>query len=166
MKFQKVSKEQWDLDTEKILGHNPLVKNASYDNIKIPRRETKKSAGYDFIIPFDLTISPRESILIPVGVRCVYMPENSVLLIAVRSSIGIKKYCRLLNQIGIVDADYANAKNEGHIFIALQNTSYDKFVTFNVGDRIAQGIIVNYLTVVDDAPANKERIGGVGSTGN
>lgn len=163
LEFQKVSLERWILDSNMVLGQNPLVKNISYDNIKIPCRATKKSAGYDFYTPCDVTIGPDCKCMIPTGIRCVNMPKNSALLVVVRSSIGIKKGCSLSNQVAVIDADYAEADNEGHIFISLKNTT-NGFVTFEAGERIAQGIIVNYLTVDNEELPAKDRTGGLGST--
>ena len=41
-----------------------------YDNIKIPSRSTKRSAGYDFFYPFGETlILPKESLIVPSGIK-------------------------------------------------------------------------------------------------
>ena len=41
-----------------------------YDNIRLPERKTKFSAGYDFISPISYTIEPGDYIKIPTGIRC------------------------------------------------------------------------------------------------
>lgn len=63
----------------------------------------------------------------------------------------------------IIDQDYYNnPDNEGEIYIQLINLSpYD--IQIKKGDKIAQGIILPYLTVEDDN-ANGVRKGGFGST--
>ena len=95
--------------------------NVEYNDIKLPVRKTKNSAGYDFYIPFDAIINPNETILIPTGIK-VIMNENEFLGIYVRSGLGTKYNLRMCNQVGIIDADYYNnIENEGHIFIKMQN---------------------------------------------
>ena len=60
---------------------------------------------------------------------------------------------------------YNNADNEGHIMVALMNMGTEA-VTIPQGERIAQGIFFNYLTVDDDDKIEKAvRGGGFGSTG-
>ena len=40
-----------------------------YEDIRIPVRATRGSAGYDFFAPFSFTLAPGESIKIPTGIR-------------------------------------------------------------------------------------------------
>ena len=90
--------------------------------------------------------------------------EDEVLLLIVRSSTGIKHNIRLNNQVGVIDKDYYNNKNnEGHIFIKIQNEG-EKDIVINKGDRFAQGIFTKYL-LTDDDIASGDRTGGLGSTG-
>ena len=71
----------------------------------------------------------------------------------------------LVNNVGIIDADYYNnPDNEGHIMLALLNTG-DKVIVLPKDERVAQGIFYNYLTTDDDAQVAKAvRGGGFGST--
>ena len=65
----------------------------------------------------------------------------------------------------IIDRDYVdNESNEGEIFIQLINL-LPFAVQLYRGDKIAQGIILNY-NVTDDDAASGERKGGLGSTGS
>lgn len=135
----------------------------AYSNIKLPQRSTTNSAGYDFYLPFSLSIKPKERLIIPSGIKA-YMQNDEVLFLAVRSSLGIKYGIRLLNQVGVIDSDYYNNKdNEGHILIGIENTS-DKELNLNVGDRIIQGIFLKYLVSDVETTPNKTRDGGIGST--
>ena len=71
----------------------------------------------------------------------------------------------LANGTGIIDSDYYNnLDNEGHIMIALRNTTHAK-VTIKKGERIAQGVFQKYLTVENDKISDNVRTGGIGSTG-
>lgn len=135
-----------------------------YDSIELPERQTAYSAGYDFVTPIGITIPAGEQVDILTGVK-VRLDDNCVLLIDVRSSIGIKRGLSLANTIGVIDADYHNNfDNEGHIHICLRNNG-DSPIVLEAGERIAQGIIVRYEVTDDDAAAG-ERTGGIGSTGN
>lgn len=165
-KFGKVSLEQFENDLMdtfesyrdyKMLGDV----NEIYGNIKLPTRSTSHSAGYDISIPYGMQLEPGETIKIPTGIRC-YMDNNYVMLVYVRSSVGIKKRCILLNGTGVIDSDYYNADNEGHMFIALKNDG-DKPVTFEAGDRICQAVFVPFGITVNDN-ADGVRTGGIGST--
>ena len=133
-----------------------------YDEIMLPKRATSGSAGYDFYIPYDLVIKPGESVRVETNVRCKIDPEY-VLMIFPRSSLGFKYKLSLDNTVGIVDSDYFNADNEGHIIVALTNHS-DKVLELKKGDRFAQGVFLKYGITIDDN-VNTERKGGYGSTG-
>ncbi len=133
-----------------------------YNDIILPKRASKNSAGYDFYTPYDVTINPNESIEIETNVRCK-MNEDFCLLIFPRSSLGRKYKLTLDNTVGVIDSDYYNAMNEGHIIIMLTNHS-DKVLSLKKGDRFAQGIFLEYGITVDDESID-DRTGGFGSTG-
>ncbi len=152
---------------EKI-SYNELSKNINitkeeYNNYKIPERNTKHSAGYDFYLLEDLSLKPKEIKKIPTGIKA-NMNNDEVLMIYIRSSLGFKYNMRMCNQVGIIDSDYYNNKdNEGHIFICVQNES-DTTLTFSRGDKIVQGIFTKFLTVDSEKQIDAVRIGGIGST--
>lgn len=151
-KFEKVSREVFERDV--TLGN--------YDEVILPKRGTKYSAGYDFYSPISFNLMPGERKVIPTGIK-VCMEENEFLAIYVRSSLGFKHNVRMCNQVGIIDADYyGNSENEGHIFVCLKNEG-DKEVNINKGDRFVQGIFTPYL-ITDDDCATGNREGGIGST--
>jgi dUTP pyrophosphatase len=75
----------------------------------------------------------------------------------VRSSTGFKYNIRLVNQVGVIDADYYNNKdNEGHIFVKVQNHG-NETVRFKAGDTIVQGLFIKYLTTKSDNCLGIER---------
>ena len=89
-----------------------------YEGIKLPRRATAGSAGYDFYMPADMSIAPGETVKIPTGIR-VEMQEEWVLKCYPRSGLGFKYRLQLNNTVGIIDSDYFGSDNEGHIFAKL-----------------------------------------------
>lgn len=161
MKFEKVSLKQY-AESAYNAGHTGDYEK-EYESLELPKRGTTHSAGYDFRIPYEVTLNPGESAKVPSGIRATGMPPDCVLMIFPRSSSGIKKGLNFLNGTGIIDSDYQNAENEGNITLAFRNTS-DKTQTFEAGERIAQGIFVRY-NIVEDDDATNQRIGGIGSTG-
>ena len=101
--------------------------------------------------------------ILPTGVKA-HIEKGFFLSMHIRSSVGIKHGIVLSNGTGIIDADYfGNPDNEGHIMLAIWNTS-DKVFFADAGERIAQGIFLPHgLSVFDRA--NGTRTGGIGSTG-
>lgn len=158
MVFKKVSFEQY----EKSVGNNINLRK-EYDDIKLPKRATRYSAGYDFFSPIDFVLLAGETIKIPTGIR-VILDNDKYLAIVPRSGLGFKYRLQLDNTIGIVDADYSQSDNEGHIFIKITNDSKDnKALYVKKGEAFAQGIISKYYLTEDDYVV-KERNGGFGST--
>ena len=146
--FEKISFEQFSKD----------VKNDKelYNNLKIPQRDSDATAGYDICLLDYIKIRPNEILKLPTGLKC-FFEKDEVLLLVVRSSMGFKYNIRLCNQVGVIDADYYDNKdNEGHIWIKIQNEG-DKEVSFNKGDAIVQGIFFKYLTTESDETLKQER---------
>lgn len=163
-KFEKVSLEQFVLSVKDFLPSlNEEEIKVIYEQIKLPKRATKLSAGYDFYSYSKLVLKPNQTLKVPTGIRCK-MDEDYVLFLAPRSSLGFKYRLQLDNTIGVIDSDYYNAKNEGHIFIKITNdTKEEKEVLINEFEAFAQGIFLQYGITVDDE-VEEERIGGFGST--
>ncbi len=146
-KFMKVSEAQFDRE--------------GYENIQLPRRATAGSAGYDFIAPYDFELEPNGEIIIDTGIRA-RISDGWVLVILPRSGSGFKYGVRLANTAGVIDSDYFNADNEGHIKIKLIGGS--KSYSVKCGDAFAQGIFLPY-GITEDDDCREERHGGFGSTG-
>lgn len=155
-KFLKVSKARYIEDCP--------VDNAEtvYDNVVLPKRATKYSAGYDFFAPYDITLKAGQKVTVATCIRAL-MPSDWVLLIMPRSGLGFKYRLRLDNTVGVIDADYSDSANEGHIFVRMTNEG-DKELNIASGTAFAQGVFVRYGLTEDDDVAT-ERNGGLGSTG-
>ena len=169
-KFYKVSFEQFlndwiDTFPDFNFGSPECVKILEniWGNISMPKRSTANSAGYDFVTPTGFELEPGQSIKIPTGIKCQFNYNDWVLTIHPRSSLGFKYQIGLANTTGIIDSDYINADNEGHIMIKLVNRG-DKVYSAECGDKIAQGIFLPYGITIDDN-TDMERNGGFGSTG-
>lgn len=101
--------------------------------------------------------------MLPTGVRA-RIDEGWVLKLYPRSGLGFKYRLQLNNTVGIIDSDYFNAQNEGHIMLKLTNASNEgRTLVVQPGEAVAQGVFVEYGIVVDD-DAVAIRTGGFGST--
>lgn len=165
-KFEKVSYEQFEKDTLKAfpyLTEEDIM--IAYKNIKLPKRSTTGSAGYDFFLPFNILLPEDKAVVIPTGIRCRI--DNGWMLAAFpRSGHGFKYGIHLANTVGIIDADYYDADNEGHIQIKLVNDSVlskDNILNFENNTAFCQGIFIPFGITLDDW-AYGVRIGGFGST--
>lgn len=154
-RFERISDAQWAKDAAHLTGL-PL------SEIPLPCRATAGSAGYDFTCPADITMQPGEMAVVPTGIRC-RMDAGWVLINCPRSSLGRKHGIRLANTIGVIDSDYYNADNEGHILVMLVNGG-DHTVTIKAGERFCQGVFLPH-GVAEEEAVTAERTGGFGSTG-
>ena len=92
------------------------------------------------------------------------MKNGAFLAIFPRSGLGFKFRLQLNNTVGIIDADYFGAENEGHIMLKVFNDSADKAtVEIAQGTGIAQGIFLPF-GITEDDDATDIRTGGFGST--
>ena len=160
-----------------------LITNAPAGT-SLPKRATKFSAGYDLCASEDIlipslnfsyakrdqffTLEESARLLKATGSKATLVPtgitykgqQNDVLDIRPRSSIATKNLLIIPNTPGTVDSDYY--PNE--IKVAMINLSpYD--ILIKKGERIAQAVIMNYITVDQEEEISEERISGFGSTG-
>lgn len=183
-RFEKVSEGQFIKDWEDMFGSGsfgqvPAVQDKNgqenekesekeklrriYGEIRLPRRATRGSAGYDFFLPCPISLEPGEMAVIPTGIR-VQMCEAWMLQIYPRSGLGFKYRLQLNNTVGIIDSDYFFSDNEGHILIKLLNDGREgKRVDLASGAAFAQGVFVEY-GITEDDEAGDLRNGGFGST--
>ena len=161
--FEKVSFEEFLTDWQDTFGGDTESVRKIYEGIKLPHRATKGSAGYDFYSPTEFVLKPGETIKIPTGIRAS-MNEDWVLMLFPRSGLGFKFRLQLNNTVGIIDSDYYNSDNEGHIFAKITNDSNEnKTVEIKSGAGFIQGLFVPF-GITEDDDANEVRNGGFGST--
>ncbi len=171
-----------------------VVSSYADKDVHVPYRTTKQAAGYDFESAVDFTVpsiwklnflrvlwairhqkdvSEEEAVnarailkpfLIPTGIKA-YMGADEVLILANRSSNPLKRGLVIPNGIGVIDADYYNNdNNEGEIFMQVLNFGLTDTLV-KKGDRIGQGIFLNYLTADNEIQPKQQRKGGFGSSG-
>lgn len=148
--------------TEKI---KIKVKKLTEESV-LPEQATVGSAGFDLRACLgdsaSIVIKPNEKVKVNTGLA-FQLPENYVMIIAPRSSSGIKKGLMLQNTIGVLDYDY-----RGECFLFLKNTGVEDTEILN-GERIAQAVILPYpivsLEEVEELDETVRGVGGFGSTG-
>ena len=165
--FYKVSSKIFTDEAVSSLKLESGSAEEAYNDIKLPKRATSGSAGYDFYAPVDLTIRPGETVKVPTGIRA-RMDEGWVLMIFPRSGLGFKFRLMLDNTVGVIDSDYYNSDNEGHIMIKVTNCSgigeaEGKTINIAKGQGFAQGVFLPFGITTDDE-ASGIRNGGLGST--
>ncbi len=155
-RFEKISFEQFvkDVKDDRML----------YDSYELPKRSTKTSAGYDIRSVEDGVVKPGEARVFKTGLKVIMNPDEGLFIFS-RSSQGYKFDVCLSNSVGLIDSDYYNnPDNEGHFSVKLLNLG-EKDYEVKIGDKIAQGVFMKYLTVDDEEEIKGKRKGGLGSTG-
>jgi len=160
--FEKVSFSVFEQGARQFLGLETDEARRVYENIALPQRATTGSAGYDFKAPVDIELGPGESITVPTGIR-TKINDGWVLMLFPRSGLGIKFGMKLDNTVGVIDSDYYNSDNEGHIIAKITNCSKDKTLKADSGKGFIQGVFMPFGITFDDDAAGV-RNGGFGST--
>ena len=160
-RFEKVPFAEFESACRKLTEADTDTIRKWYDAIELPRRATAGSAGYDFHMPYAAMFEPGHPVTIPTGIR-VILPRMTYLMCVPRSGLGFKYGAKLRNSTGVIDSDYANSDNYGHIMAKI--TTEEPF-TLTAGDRFMQGIISLYFITDEDSPISDDRNGGFGSTG-
>lgn len=136
------------------------------ENAIIPKAATGGSAGMDLYacIDSDITIKPKERVLISTGIAIALESADYVAYIYARSGLAVKHGITLSNCVGVIDSDY-----RGEVKVGLINLSEQDY-TVTSGDRIAQLVIAPVIMpeiIESDILDETERAdGGFGSTGN
>lgn len=103
---------------------DPLFKKSIWD------------AGWDIRANEERMLAPGESAVIGTGIHMELDP-GTVFLIRDRSGLGAME--RLTTRAGVIDCNY-----RGEVKVAMVNENPDAYKIIKVGDRIAQGIVLNY----------------------
>lgn len=153
-----------------------VCKGYKKNDVNLPKRSTKSSAGYDFEAVED-TVIPSiwkrvlnnivngqflKPTIVFTGVKA-YMLEDEYLQLANRSSNPLKRKLIMTNGVGVIDSDYySNPDNDGNIGFQFWNFGFND-VEIKKGERIGQGTFLKFLKA-DGDDTTAERTGGFGST--
>src|SRR5678815_2581681 len=82
--------------------------------VPLPTYATAESAGFDLSAATEVTIAPRQIVLVPTGL-VIEVPAGYFLGIFARSSTPLKRGLVVANGVGVVDPDYAGPEDEVRI---------------------------------------------------
>jgi dUTP pyrophosphatase len=131
---------------------------------KTPFHGSAEAAGWDLYAAIykKIDIPPHTTKMVGTGLS-FELPKNTFGAIFARSGLASKKGIRPANCVGVIDADY-----RGECIVALHNDS-EETVTIYPGDRIAQLVVLPYITFdlkeVEELDETERGSSGFGSTG-
>jgi dUTP pyrophosphatase len=155
--------EIFDAAIEQYHNYNIILPIKLGENAISPTYAHPTDAGADLYAAETITI-PAHSLsnMIKTNVH-IALPEGWAALVVPRSSIGLKTGLRLSNSIGLIDEEY-----RGQIGVIYDNIS-DSDYTINVGDRIAQLIVIPAYhfkpEIVSELSSSDRGEDGFGSSG-
>lgn len=140
------------------------------DTAIIPTRGSEEAAGWDLYADIESPVvvppSPDDDDIVARKIStgiAIELPENTFGAIFARSGLATKQGIRPANCVGVIDSDY-----RGPVIVAVRNDTKEP-QTINPGDRIAQLVVIPYLSVdinvVNELTDTSRGEGGFGSTG-
>lgn len=128
-----------------------------------PARAHASDAGYDLYAAEPASLEPGGRASVGTGIA-VAIPSGHAGLVLPRSGLAAKHGITLANAPGLVDAGY-----RGELRVLLLNSDREEPFAVEVGDRIAQLVIVAHavpeLEEIDDLGESDRGQDGFGSTG-
>jgi dUTP pyrophosphatase len=129
----------------------------------MPVYKSLGAAGADIRVPGLISIQPGGKSLVDLGWG-VAVPEGMELQIRPRSGLSIPFPNYIANSPGTIDSDY-----RGPVTLIIHNTSTERNMVFDRGDRIAQAVLSPVfrmgMTEVERLNETERGHGGFGSTG-
>jgi dUTP pyrophosphatase len=129
----------------------------------IPAYSHPGDAGADLSSAETLDLAPGERATVGTGVS-IALPDGYVAIVVPRSGLAMKHGITIVNSPGTVDAGY-----RGEIRVTLLNTDHTEPHHIEVGDRIAQLIVMPVTRArfvpVTELPGSQRGQAGFGSTG-
>jgi dUTP pyrophosphatase len=128
-----------------------------------PARAHDGDAGYDLHAAEPASLAPGARASVGTGIA-VAIPDGHAGLVLPRSGLAARHGIGVVNAPGLIDAGY-----RGELRVLLLNTDREEPFEVEVGDRIAQLVIVAHaapaLAEVEALDASARGAGGFGSTG-
>lgn len=165
------------------------------ENAVLPVRATKTSCGYDFYATEDIEIPPQTAVKFNTGIAAhiqtdeflMIVPRSSIGIkkhLMLSNSVGIidsdfvkgdtkgniiislYNYAPAIKYDGDLDVDLKHVYGGAILPIpVIIDLTEENTVYIQKGERVAQGIILNYNAMDEDNCSQSERTGGVGSSG-
>jgi dUTP pyrophosphatase len=129
----------------------------------LPTRAHEGDAGLDLYASEAASLAPGARASVGTGVALEVPPGHAALVLP-RSGLAAKHGIALVNAPGLIDAGY-----RGEVRVLLHNTDAAEEFEVSAGDRIAQLLLVPFVTAdpveVQELAASERGAGGFGSSG-
>jgi dUTP pyrophosphatase len=133
------------------------------EHAQVPARAHAGDAGWDLHAAEATTIAPGDRAGVGTGIA-IAIPEGHAGMVLPRSGLAAKHGISVVNAPGLIDSGY-----RGEVRVLLLNTDRDNAFEIQIGDRIAQLLIVAFEPVdpveVEELEVTDRGEGGFGSSG-
>lgn len=130
---------------------------------QIPHMAYNGDAGVDLRSVERIVLEPQERAMVATGLA-IALPEGYAGFVLPRSGLAAKHGISIVNAPGLIDSNY-----RGELKVILLNTDPDKSFTIEIGDRIAQLIVMPVPTInfeqVEKLTESQRGESGFGSSG-
>ena len=130
---------------------------------QIPHMAYNGDAGVDLRSVERIVLEPQERAMVATGLA-IALPEGYAGFVLPRSGLAAKHGISIVNAPGLIDSNY-----RGELKVILLNTDPDKSFTIEIGDRIAQLIVMPVPTInfeqVEELTKSQRGESGFGSSG-
>ena len=130
---------------------------------QIPHMAYNGDAGVDLRSVERIVLEPQERAMVATGLA-IALPEGYAGFVLPRSGLAAKHGISIVNAPGLIDSNY-----RGELKVILLNTDPDKSFTIEIGDRIAQLIVMPVPTInfeqVEELTESQREESGFGSSG-
>lgn len=130
---------------------------------QIPHMAYNGDAGVDLRSVERIVLEPQERAMVATGLA-IALPEGYAGFVLPRSGLAAKHGISIVNAPGLIDSNY-----RGELKVILLNTDPDKSFTIEIGDRIAQLIVMPVPTInfeqVEELAESQRGESGFGSSG-
>lgn len=130
---------------------------------RIPHMAYNGDAGVDLRSVERIVLEPQERAMVATGLA-IALPEGYAGFVLPRSGLAAKHGISIVNAPGLIDSNY-----RGELKVILLNTDPDKSFTIEIGDRIAQLIVMPVPTInfeqVEELTESQRGESGFGSSG-
>lgn len=130
---------------------------------QIPHMAYNGDAGVDLRSVERIVLEAQERAMVATGLA-IALPEGYAGFVLPRSGLAAKHGISIVNAPGLIDSNY-----RGELKVILLNTDPDKSFTIEIGDRIAQLIVMPVPTInfeqVEELTESQRGESGFGSSG-
>ena len=130
---------------------------------QIPHMAYNGDAGVDLRSVERIVLEPQERAMVATGLA-IALPEGYAGFVLPRSGLAAKQGISIVNAPALIDSNY-----RGELKVILLNTDPDKSFTIEIGDRIAQLIVMPVPTInfeqVEELTESQRGESGFGSSG-